>query len=77
MGKSMTGRSLTIALAFLLAANFVLGGQQSTATSGPWSDIIINSSCTADEASAEADRCTDNVTGAKLVLYDDTTRQSA
>jgi hypothetical protein len=46
------------------------------ATSGPWSGIIINSGCTADEAFAEADKCTDdNVRGAKLVLYDDTTRE--
>ena len=40
-----------------------------------WSGVIINSGCTADEAFAEADKCTDNVPGAKLVLYDDTTRQ--
>src|SRR5205807_9162104 len=36
---------------------------------------IINSGCTADEAFAETDKCTDNVPGAKFVLYDDTTRQ--
>src|SRR6266849_6505579 len=75
MGKSMTRPSLTIALASLFAVNFVMGGQQSMATSGPWSGIIINSGCTADEAFAEADKCTDNAPGAKLVLYDDTTRQ--
>jgi hypothetical protein len=75
MGNSMTRPSLRIALAFLFAANFVLGGQQLMATSGPWSGIIINSGCTADEAFAEADKCTDNVPGAKLVLYDDTTRE--
>ena len=40
-----------------------------------WSGVIINSGCTADEAFAEADKCTDNTPGAKLVLYDDTTRQ--
>jgi hypothetical protein len=40
-----------------------------------WSGIIINSGCTADEAFAEADKCTENKPGAKLVLYDDTTRQ--
>jgi hypothetical protein len=67
--------SLTSALAFVFTANFVLGGQQGMASSGPWSGIIINSGCTADEAFAEADKCTDNVPGAKLVLYDDTTRQ--
>jgi len=75
MGNSMTRPSLRIALAFLFTANFVLGGQQLMATSGPWSGIIINSGCTADDAFAEADKCTDNVPGAKLVLYDDTTRQ--
>ena len=40
-----------------------------------WSGTIINNSCTPEEAFAEADKCTDNVPGAKLVLYDDTTRQ--
>jgi hypothetical protein len=40
-----------------------------------WSGIVINSGCTADEAFAEADKCTENTPGAKLVLYDDTTRQ--
>ena len=43
--------------------------------SGPWSGVIINSGCTVDEAFAEAAKCTENVRGAKLVLYDDTTRQ--
>ena len=66
--------SLAIAPALLFAANFVPGGQV-MATSGPWSGIIINSGCTADEAFAEADKCTENVPGAKLVLYDDTTRE--
>ena len=75
MVKSMTRPSLAIALAFFFTANFALGGQQSMATSGPWSGIIINSGCTADEAFAEADKCTDNMPGVKLVLYDDTTRQ--
>jgi hypothetical protein len=67
--------SLTSALAFVFTATVILGGQQGMANSGPWSGIIINSGCTADEAFAEADKCADNVPGAKLVLYDDTTRQ--
>jgi hypothetical protein len=71
----MTRLFPTIALAFFFAANFVLGGEQVMATSGPWSGIVINGGCTADEAFAEADKCTDDVPGAKLVLYDDTTRQ--
>jgi hypothetical protein len=40
-----------------------------------WSGVVINGGCTADEAFAEADKCTENTPGAKLVLYDDTTRQ--
>ena len=36
----------------------------------------MNNNCTADEAFAEAPKCTEkDVPGAKLVLYDDTTRQ--
>ena len=35
----------------------------------------MNSGCTADEAFAEAAKCTEKVPGTKLVLYDDTTRQ--
>ena len=66
--------SLGIASALLFGASFVPGGQV-MATSGPWSGIIIKSGCTADEAFAQADKCTDNVQGAKLVLYDDTTRE--
>ena len=42
---------------------------------GSWSGVIINGGCTVDEAFAEAAKRTDNVPGAKLVLYDDTIRQ--
>ena len=37
--------------------------------------MVINASCTVDEAFAEAAKCSDAVPGAKLALYDDTTRQ--
>jgi hypothetical protein len=46
------------------------------AISVSWSGVIINSGCTVDEAFAEAAKCTEKVPGAKLVLYDDTTRQT-
>jgi peroxiredoxin len=39
------------------------------------SGIIINGSCTADEAFAEASKCTTETPGAALALYDDTIRQ--
>ena len=40
-----------------------------------WSGVILNGGCTPDEAFAEAAKCTEETPGAKLVLYDDTTRQ--
>jgi hypothetical protein len=41
-----------------------------------WSGVIINAGCTADEAFAEMDKCFERRgPGAKLALYDDTTRQ--
>lgn len=49
--------------------------QNNMTNSGSWSGIIMNSGCTADEAFAEAAKCTEKVPGTKLVLYDDTTRQ--
>src|SRR5579862_5750239 len=68
----MSRLSLIIALAFLFIADVALGGQQRMTA---WSGIIMNSGCTAEEAFAEADKCTENRPGANLVLYDDTTRQ--
>jgi hypothetical protein len=59
-------------LALLSFGNLGLLGKQPMTG---WSGIIINSGCTADEAFAEADKCTENTPGAKLVLFDDTTRQ--
>ena len=51
-------------------------GQDNSANSGSWSGVIINSGCTADEAFAEAAKCTEKgAPGTKLTLYDDTTRQ--
>src|SRR5215467_11953003 len=50
-------------------------GVDTVKTSGSWSGVIINSGCTAEEAFAEAAKCTDNLPGTRLVLYDDTTRQ--
>ena len=64
-----------------MVACFFAGGvaftrQTDSPDSGSWSGVIINNNCTADEAFAEAPKCTEkDVPGAKLVLYDDTTRQ--
>ncbi len=51
-------------------------GQTDNPNSRSWSGVIINNNCSADEAFAEAAKCTEkDVPGAKFVLYDDTTRQ--
>ena len=59
----------------ILAVTISSGGEIGMATSGRWSGIIINKGCTADEAFAEAEKCTAKTPGATFVLYDDTTRQ--
>ena len=59
----------------LALGSFALAGQDSPPTGGPWSGVIINSTCSSDEAFAEAATCTETgVPGARLALYDDTTR---
>ena len=62
--------------ALLFAFGLALTAQSENPNSGSWSGVIINSNCTADEAFAEAPKCTEkDVPGAKLALYDDTTRR--
>lgn len=60
---------------FSVVLGAVLAAQGQAAAPGPWSGVIINSGCTADEAFAEAGKCFEKALGTKLVLYDDTTRQ--
>jgi hypothetical protein len=63
-------------VAFFSAVGLTRNGQNDNPNSGSWSGVIINNNCSADEAFAEAAKCTEkDVPGAKLVLYDDTTRQ--
>jgi hypothetical protein len=63
-------------VAFFLAGVVALAGQTDSPNSGTWSGVIMNNNCTADEAFAEAPKCTaKDVVGAQFVLYDDTTRQ--
>jgi hypothetical protein len=65
-----------VTMAFLVVSSLSLAAQDNGANSGSWSGVIINNNCSADEAFAEARKCTDtDVPGAKLALYDDTTRQ--
>src|SRR6202140_3359161 len=63
-------------VAFFFAGGVTMASQADSPNSGSWSGVIINSNCTADEAFAEAPKCIEkDVPGAKLVLYDDHTRQ--
>jgi AhpC/TSA family len=63
-------------VAVFFAGGVAMASQADSPNSGSWSGVIMNNNCTADEAFAEAPKCTEkDVPGAKLVLYDDTTRQ--
>jgi hypothetical protein len=72
----MTNLSLILGMMFFFVFGLSAVGQTENPSTGSWSGVIINNKCTADEAFAEAPKCTEkDVPGAKLVLYDDTTRQ--
>jgi hypothetical protein len=61
---------------FFFAFGLALTGQSENPNSGSWSGVIMNSACSLEEAFAEAPKCTEkDLPGAKLALYDDTTRQ--
>jgi hypothetical protein len=73
---NMTNLSLICAVVFLFVSSIPAAGQTENPNSGSWSGVIINNNCSADEAFAEAAKCTEkDVPGAKLILYDDTTRK--
>ena len=57
----------------ILIASLSSAGQNS-ASPGAWSGTLVSSACDADEAFNEAPDCTRSVPGAKVSLYDDTTR---
>jgi hypothetical protein len=62
-----------IAILFCIAP--LMAAQTSAPDTGPWSGIIVNSTCTPEQGFNEAAECTAPVPGTKLVLYDDTTRK--
>jgi peroxiredoxin len=59
----------------ILAAVGSVTAQNETTKTGSWSGVIINGTCTPDEAFAEAAKCTDGTPGTALSLYDVTIRQ--
>ena len=72
---SMAKLLFACAAALLCLPQFAAAWQEKNVNPTSWSGVIINSGCTADEAFAEAAKCLDVTPGAKLVLYDDTTRR--
>jgi hypothetical protein len=78
-GTDSTTKCFFLHLAALFSiAPLAVAGQNnprnSATKSGSWSGTLVSSSCNADEAFAESPECTKNVPGAKLALYDDTSR---
>ena len=72
----MANLSLTCPVAFFLVSSLAPAGQNDKANPGSWSGVIINNTCSVDEAFAESAKCTEkDVPGAKLALYDDNVRQ--
>jgi len=65
----------SVAFAILFAAAIAFASQSENSKASSWSGVIINGSCNADEAFAEAAKCTAPTAGAALALYDDTIRQ--
>jgi peroxiredoxin len=68
-------KQLFAAFFTILAATATLVGQSDSPKTGAWSGVIINGTCTPDEAFAEAAKCAEATPGAALALYDDTIRQ--
>ena len=60
--------------AFVCVISPALTAQHQATSFKSWSGVLVSSSCNADEAFNESPECNKNVPGAKLSLYDDTTR---
>ncbi len=71
---STAKRFLLYLVALFSITPLAVAGQNKATSSGSWSGILVSSSCNADEAFNESPECTKNVPGAKLALYDDTSR---
>jgi len=59
---------------YLAAVLFLAPVALAAQTASSWSGVIVSSACNADEAFNESPECKKNVPGARLALYDDTTR---
>jgi len=61
-------------MALSCVASLTVAAENSVSISRSWSGILVSSSCNADEAFFESPECDKVVPGAKLSLYDDTSR---
>jgi peroxiredoxin len=68
-------KQLFVAIFAIFAAAVTLAAQSDGPKTGSWSGVIVNGTCTPDEAFAEAAKCTAATAGDPLALYDDTIRQ--
>jgi hypothetical protein len=73
-GHRMVKRFFLFLSTLFFAVPVVLAAQNKLDGSKSWSGILVSSACNADEAFNEAADCTKELPGAKLALYDDTTR---
>src|ERR1700680_457451 len=55
-------------------ASLALAQQNNVTKAESWSGVLVSSACTADEAFNESPECGRAFPGAKLALYDDTSR---
>ena len=55
-------------------ASLALAQQNNVTKAESWSGVLVSSACNADEAFNESPECGRSVPGAKLALYDDTSR---
>jgi len=74
-GRKPKARGFCISLIAVLSVSF-LGAMAQNAATPPrsWSGTLVSSACNADEAFNESPACSKSISGAKIALYDDTTR---
>jgi len=70
----VVAKCLFLLLLLFSISSFALAQQTTVTKPGAWSGVLVSSACNADEAFYESPECARNVPGAKLALYDDTSR---
>lgn len=74
VGTDAASKRLFLYLVLFSIASLVFAQSNNATKPGSWSGVLVSSACNADEAFNESPECTRNVPGAKLALYDDTSR---